>query len=160
MLAAQARTVQEAIGGKLSLGVGLSHKAVVEGMWGISFERPANYMREYLEILAPLLRGERVSTFGERVSASTMGRWDPRETRTPGLLVAAFAPEDARDGRGADRRHADVDDRREDHRDARHADDQRRREPPPVDRAPRVVCSLPISVTADVADTMTKRTRN
>ena len=44
MLAAQARTVQDAIGGRLSLGVGLSHKAVVEGMWGISFDRPASYM--------------------------------------------------------------------------------------------------------------------
>ena len=44
MLAAQARTVQDAIGGRLSLGIGLSHKASVENMWHLSFERPAQYM--------------------------------------------------------------------------------------------------------------------
>src|SRR5580692_11278328 len=92
MLAAQARTVQEAIGGRLSLGIGLSHKAVVEGMWGISFDRPARYMSEYLDALAPMLRGERVSAHGERVSASTIGALGPSEVRTPGLLVAALAP--------------------------------------------------------------------
>src|ERR1700689_859047 len=92
MLAAQARTVQEAIGGRLSLGVGLSHKAVVEGMWGISFAHPASYMNEYLDALAPLLRGEKVRTSGERVSATTIGVLGPSDVRTPGLLVAALAP--------------------------------------------------------------------
>ncbi|MEI8127609.1 MAG: LLM class flavin-dependent oxidoreductase, partial [Actinomycetota bacterium] len=58
MLAAQARTVQSAIGGHLSLGIGLSHQMIVENMWGLSFERPATYMREYVEALAPMLRGE------------------------------------------------------------------------------------------------------
>src|SRR5271168_3424474 len=37
MLAAQALTVQSATGGRLILGIGLSHQPVVEGMWGISF---------------------------------------------------------------------------------------------------------------------------
>ena len=81
MLAAQARTVQEAIGGKLSLGIGLSHKAVVEGMWGISFERPARYMGEYLEILAPLLRGERVRTSTANASAPPRSARSDRATR-------------------------------------------------------------------------------
>jgi 5,10-methylenetetrahydromethanopterin reductase len=73
MLAAQARTVQEAIGGRLSLGVGLSHQRIVEGMWGISFDRPALYMEEYLAALAPMLRGEPVAAKGERVSAFAKG---------------------------------------------------------------------------------------
>jgi len=92
MLAAQARTVQEAMGGRLSLGIGLSHQVMVEGMWGISFERPASYMEEYLHALAPMIRGEAVTSKGERVSvvaASTVG---PREVRTPDLLVAALGP--------------------------------------------------------------------
>ncbi len=92
MLAAQARTVQDAIGGRLSLGIGLSHKAVVEGMWGFSFDRPAHYMREYLDALAPMLRGETVASKGERVSATTMGTIGPRDVRAPSLLVAALAP--------------------------------------------------------------------
>ncbi|NNN01351.1 MAG: TIGR03564 family F420-dependent LLM class oxidoreductase [Acidimicrobiaceae bacterium] len=90
MLAAQARTVQEAIGGKLSLGVGLSHQVIVEGLWGISFEKPASYMREYLAALAPMLRGEAVSVKGERVSAVSMGALGPRDVAAPSLLVAAL----------------------------------------------------------------------
>ena len=41
MLAQQALTVQAATGNRLLLGIGLSHQVVVEGMWGMSFERPA-----------------------------------------------------------------------------------------------------------------------
>ncbi len=90
MLAAQARTVQDAIGARLSLGVGLSHQMVVEGMWGLSFERPASYMHEYLTALAPLLRGEAVSVKGERVTAVTVGPLGPKDVDTPSLLVAAL----------------------------------------------------------------------
>lgn len=92
MLAAQARTVQEAIGGKLSLGIGLSHQVIVEGLWGISFDRPASYMHEYISALAPMLRGESVAVRGERVSAVAKSPVGPKETRTPGLLVAALGP--------------------------------------------------------------------
>ncbi len=90
MLAAQARTVQAAIGGRLSLGVGLSHQMVVEGMWGLDFSRPASYMEEYLKILAPLLRGEAVNVQGERVRAVTLGPLGPRGAEAPSLLVAAL----------------------------------------------------------------------
>ena len=92
MLAAQARTVQEAIGGKLSLGIGLSHQVIVEGLWGISFDRPASYMHEYISALAPMLRGESVAVRGERVSAVATSPVGPKETRSPGLLVAALGP--------------------------------------------------------------------
>lgn len=92
MLAAQARTVQDAIGGHLSLGVGLSHQVVVEGLWGISFERPAQYMREYLDALAPLLRGDAVNVHGERITAVTTGALGPRGAAAPSLLVAALGP--------------------------------------------------------------------
>ena len=90
MLAAQARTVQEAIGGRLTLGIGLSHQMVVEGVWGLSFDRPASYMREYLAALAPLLRGESVATDGDRISVHAQGPVGPSDVRTPDLLVAAL----------------------------------------------------------------------
>ena len=92
MLAAQARTVQAAIGGKLSLGVGLSHQVVVEGLWGIPFDKPARYMEEYLNALAPMLRGEAVNVTGERVSAVSPGTVGPKEVAAPSLLVAALGP--------------------------------------------------------------------
>jgi alkanesulfonate monooxygenase SsuD/methylene tetrahydromethanopterin reductase-like flavin-dependent oxidoreductase (luciferase family) len=103
ILAAQARTVQEAIGGHLSLGVGLSHQILVEGVWGLSFDRPATYMSEYIGALAPMLRGEKVSSQGERVSVNSAGVVGPKEhgavdDRTQDHLVA-HRPDAARRGR-------------------------------------------------------------
>lgn len=67
-LAQQALTVSQVTGGRLDLGIGLSHKPVVEGMWGLSFDRPVGHMRDYLEVLGPLLHGEAVSHTGELVT--------------------------------------------------------------------------------------------
>ena len=67
MLAQQAITVNQAIGGRLDLGIGLSHKPVVEGFWGIPFERPVRHMSDYLKVLMPLLNGEPAAHTGERL---------------------------------------------------------------------------------------------
>lgn len=67
-LAQQALTVNQATGGRLELGIGLSHKPVVEGMWGMSFERPVRHMSDYLKILMPLLSDQAVSHGGELVT--------------------------------------------------------------------------------------------
>ncbi len=64
-LAQQAATVQAIAGGRLTLGVGVSHKPVIEGLHGIPYRSPAASMRDYLSILVPLLRGERVTYKGE-----------------------------------------------------------------------------------------------
>ncbi|MDA8148232.1 MAG: TIGR03564 family F420-dependent LLM class oxidoreductase [Actinomycetota bacterium] len=89
MLAAQALTVQAATGERLILGIGLSHKTVIENVFGQSFEQPARHMREYLSILMPLLRGEQVSFAGETLKSST---WAPLSihAQAPPVLVAAL----------------------------------------------------------------------
>jgi F420-dependent oxidoreductase-like protein len=89
MLAAQALTVQAASGGRLTLGIGLSHQLVIENVFGMSFDRPARHMREYLEVLMPLLAGEQVSFAGETLKASTFG---PLQISAPApdVLVAAL----------------------------------------------------------------------
>jgi F420-dependent oxidoreductase-like protein len=92
MLAEQALTVQAASGGRLVLGIGLSHQVVVEGAWGCSFDKPARYMREYLSVLVPLLRGEQVSFTGEVISTNTFGPLDVAPTPPPPVLVAALGP--------------------------------------------------------------------
>ena len=46
MLGAQALTVQAASGGRLTLGIGLSHQMVIENVFGMSFDKPARHMRE------------------------------------------------------------------------------------------------------------------
>ncbi len=89
-IAQQALTAQAAARGRFVLGIGLSHKVVIENMLGFSYDRPARHMRESLEVLTPLLRGENVAHDGPlyRVHA---GLQVPGADRLP-LLVAALGP--------------------------------------------------------------------
>src|SRR5712691_11654425 len=89
-LAQQALTTALATGGRLALGIGLSHRLVIEDMFGLSFERPARHMREYLSILLPLLDGETAHFDGELMRAN-VGLTVPRLGRVP-VLLAAMAP--------------------------------------------------------------------
>ena len=90
MLAAQALTTQAATGGRLVLGIGLSHQIVIEGMFGMSFDKPVRHMREYLEILMPLVRGESVSYKGETLTFNG-GVGVQGATPFP-VLIAALGP--------------------------------------------------------------------
>jgi len=89
-LAQQALTVALAVGGRLALGIGLSHRIVIEDMYGHSFERPARHMSEYLSILLPLLNGEAADFAGDTMRAK-IGLSVPRAGRVP-VLLAAMAP--------------------------------------------------------------------
>jgi 5,10-methylenetetrahydromethanopterin reductase len=89
MMAGQALTVQAATGGRLILGIGLSHQIVIENVFGQSFDRPARHMREYLSVLMPLLEGEQVSFAGETLRASTFGPLQI-DAPAPPVLVAAL----------------------------------------------------------------------
>jgi F420-dependent oxidoreductase-like protein len=64
-LAQQALTTQAACRGRFALGIGLSHQLVIENMLGLSYARRAHHMREYMAVLAPLLRGEPAKFEGE-----------------------------------------------------------------------------------------------
>ncbi|MEV0231566.1 TIGR03564 family F420-dependent LLM class oxidoreductase [Nonomuraea sp. NPDC050786] len=89
VLAQQAMTVNAALGGRLALGIGLSHQLVIEGMYGYSYERPYRHMKEYLDILLPARRGEHVKYAGETLKADL-------QLTTPGagfpVLIAALGP--------------------------------------------------------------------
>lgn len=89
-IAQQALTTQAASRGRFVLGIGLSHQLVIEGLLGLSYARRAAHMREYLEVLAPLLRGEPASWKGEeyRVQAALQV---PGAAPVP-VLVAALGP--------------------------------------------------------------------
>ena len=69
VLAQQALTTALALGSRLALGIGLSHKIVIEDMYGYSFDAPATHMSEYLSILLPLLDGEPVAFEGTTMRA-------------------------------------------------------------------------------------------
>jgi len=91
-LAGSALTTQAASGGRLALGIGLSHQPVVEGMWGYSFDKPVRYMREYLAVLQPALRGEQVQFKGEVITGMSMGPIAVRVDKPPSVLLAALGP--------------------------------------------------------------------
>jgi 5,10-methylenetetrahydromethanopterin reductase len=89
-LAQQALTTQAAAGGRFVLGIGLSHRLVIEDMFGLSYEQPAAYMREYLEVLQPLLRGEQVAHQGERFNVNA--RFSVQGADPVPVVVAALGP--------------------------------------------------------------------
>lgn len=90
-LGQQALTTQAACDGRLNLGIGLAHQPVVEGMFGMSYDKPARYMREFLEILNPVLHGEASSFAGELLTGR--GSMIVEEAQKPvNLFVAALGP--------------------------------------------------------------------
>jgi len=89
-LAAQALTTNAAVGGRLLLGLGLSHKMSIEGSYGLSYDRPARHMSEYLAALVPLLRNGAVDVAGETISAR-IALNTPGAT-PPAVLLAALQP--------------------------------------------------------------------
>jgi len=89
VLAAQAMTASSLTGGRFVLGLGLSHKVVIEGTLGQSFDRPARHMREYLSILMPALRGETVNFEGETLTARNFTMTIPGVT-PPKVVIAAL----------------------------------------------------------------------
>jgi F420-dependent oxidoreductase-like protein len=91
MLAQQALTVNAISGGRLCLGIGLSHQIVIETMMGLSFAKPVRHLREYLTVLGAMSRGEAVSFAGEdyRVNAAVNV---PGSMPFP-IVVAALGPQ-------------------------------------------------------------------
>ena len=87
-IAQQALTTQSACSGRFALGIGLSHQLVIENMLGLSYERRAKHMREYLAVLGPLLRGEAVQFEGEEYRVN-LALDVPGATPVP-VLVAAL----------------------------------------------------------------------
>src|SRR4051794_39900639 len=90
-MAQQAMTAWDATGGRFTLGIGLSHQVVIETMFGLSFDKPAVHMREYLSVLLPLLRDGSASFDGDEYRVHA-----PLERAgvagSPPVLLAALAP--------------------------------------------------------------------
>ena len=89
-MAQQALTVQAAVDGRLTLGIGLSHRPIVEGAWGLPFEKPATAMRDYLSALAAL-----IGDAGDAAPPAVPDRPTPPNVRGAGplpVVVAALGP--------------------------------------------------------------------
>jgi F420-dependent oxidoreductase-like protein len=89
-MAQLALTLDELSGGRFRLGIGVSHRPVVEGMLGLTLSSPAAAMREYLAILRAAFEDGSASVEGQHFTA----RWTFSGPRRQGLevLVAALNP--------------------------------------------------------------------
>lgn len=92
MLASQALTASELCGGRVTLGIGLAHKATVERMFGMSFEHPAAQMDEYLSVLMPVIEERKVRFKGEYYSTSAKFIGGPPGIEAPSVMLAAMGP--------------------------------------------------------------------
>ena len=90
MLAAQALTANQATGGRLRLGIGLSHKMSIEPRYGLSYDKPARHMREYLSILLPAVRDGAADFEGEVLTGR--GQVSIAGSAAPPVLLAALQP--------------------------------------------------------------------
>ena len=89
-LAQHASTAQVAAGGRLALGIGLSHKVVIEDIMGLSYNRPARHMREYLSILWRLINHGQVDFAGQVFNVEA--RLQLTGSSPFPILIAAHAP--------------------------------------------------------------------
>lgn len=90
VLAGQVLTSQSTIRGRLTLGIGLSHKAMMAAL-GVADDKPIRHLRDYLSVLMPLLHEGRVDYVGPTISC-TAEVFKPAAS-PPQVLVAALGPQ-------------------------------------------------------------------
>lgn len=79
------------VDGRLTLGLGMSHRTVTQGMWGIPWDKPVRLLGEYWDGLLPLLAGERADAVRETVS--TRGVLRIPGAAAPKVRIAALGPQ-------------------------------------------------------------------
>jgi alkanesulfonate monooxygenase SsuD/methylene tetrahydromethanopterin reductase-like flavin-dependent oxidoreductase (luciferase family) len=85
-----AATIDELSGGRLTLGLGVSHRVVVEGWHGQTIDRPVKEMREYASIVRAIVRGEDPPVGEKWSTAFHLGGLDPRPELP--IYIAALSP--------------------------------------------------------------------
>jgi probable F420-dependent oxidoreductase len=89
-MAQTAATIDELSGGRLNLGLGVSHRPVIEGWHGQTIDHPVAEMREYAQIVRAILCGEHPPP-GEkwRTSFHLAGMQQRPDVR---IYIAALSP--------------------------------------------------------------------
>ncbi len=148
-MAQQALSTSVATGGRFVLGLGPSHKIVIENMLGLSFDKIASHVEEYVTVVKSLVETGKAAFDGKRFRVNgglqiagarpfpvLIGGLGPRMRKLaatladgtitwmagPGTIGGTLAPEMAAAARAAGRKDA-----------------------------PRIVCGLPVVVTNDAA---------
>ena len=91
-LAQQALTAQVAVGGRLTLGIGVSHRSTIEDWLGLPYAPPARHIEEYLSVLRPLLQESRVDFQGREFRVTTALQIPDADMVSCPVVMAALGP--------------------------------------------------------------------
>jgi probable F420-dependent oxidoreductase len=89
-MAQTAATIDDISGGRMNLGIGVSHRPVVEGWHGQTIDKPVAEMREYAAIVRAILRGSDPPVGEKWRTGFRLSGLDPRP-QLP-LYIAALSP--------------------------------------------------------------------
>ena len=89
-MAQEAATIHDASGERLRLGIGVSHRAVVEHWHGQTIDKPVTEMREYVGILRAILAGQAPPEGGKWRTSFALGGVGPFADLP--ILVAGLSP--------------------------------------------------------------------
>ncbi len=90
-----ALTLDDLSGGRFHLGIGASSEIIVGSWAGLPFDRPLTDVRETVQVLQPMLRGEKVTFEGERITANRVSPHRQPEQPVP-LYLGALNPRSLR----------------------------------------------------------------
>jgi F420-dependent oxidoreductase-like protein len=89
-MAQQALTTAVATGGRFTLGLGPSHKVVIENMLGLSYDAVARHVEEYVTVVKSLVETGKVSHQGKVYRVS--GNLDVKGAKPFPVLIGGLGP--------------------------------------------------------------------
>ncbi len=89
-MAQTAATIDDLSGGRFTLGLGVSHRPVVESWYGQTIDHPAAEMRDYVAIVRAILRGEDPPPGEKWRTSFHLAGLDPRPELP--IYMAALSP--------------------------------------------------------------------
>ncbi len=87
VMAQQALAIHDIAPGRLHLGIGPSHRPIIEGIYGLSLTSPLAYLREYVTVLRGVLGEGKIDYHGAFFNVTATSRTAPIP-----LLVSALGP--------------------------------------------------------------------
>ncbi len=89
-MAQQAMTTQLACGGRFALGLGPSHRVVIENMLGLSYQKIAKHIEEYVTVVRTVMESGKVAFDGEHYRVH--GNLNVAGASAPPVLIGGLGP--------------------------------------------------------------------
>jgi alkanesulfonate monooxygenase SsuD/methylene tetrahydromethanopterin reductase-like flavin-dependent oxidoreductase (luciferase family) len=87
VMAQQVLAIHDIAPGRLRLGIGPSHRPIIEGSYGLQLSSPLTYLREYVAVLRGMLDESNIDYHGTFFNVTSTSRSAPIP-----ILVSALGP--------------------------------------------------------------------